>query len=255
VYNKLFTKILDSSIWLESCQTRIVWMTMIAVMDETGHCQFAGVGNVAHRARVTLEEAQEALTCLEGADPDSSDPDHGGRRIERVPGGWIVLNAEKHRSLVTRAVKQEQTRERVRRWRQRQKDGGCTVAVETEGTAEVIDTRVEVACNAECNAHVTPSEAVTEAVTESATEAEESAGLVFPTKGGGEWVLTLQKFQEWVALYPAVNVHEEISAMVAWCDANAERRKLARSMPRFCVSWLNKARSNTSGYRGTGVKL
>ena len=203
-------------------------------MDETGFCQFASVGNLSHRARVTLEEAQEALTCLESADPDSGDPDNEGRRLERVPGGWIVLNAEKHRSLVTRAVKQEQTRERVRRWRQRQKADG----------------------NAGGNAHVTPSEAVTEAVPEE--ETEESSGLIFPTKGGGEWVLTLQKFQEWVSLYPSVNVTEEIGAAAAWCDANPERRKLARSMPRFCVSWLNKARSGTStsgGYRGTGVKL
>jgi len=227
-------------------------------MDETGFCQFASVGNLSHRARVTLEEAQEALTCLEGADPDSSDPEHQGRRLERVPGGWIVLNAEKHRSLVTRAVKQEQTRERVRRWRQRQKDGGCTVAVETEGIEEVVDASdtsdTSQACNANGNAQVTPSEAVTE----EESEEETSSGLTFPTKGGGEWVLTLQKFQEWVSLYPSVNVHEEISAMVAWCDANPERRKLARSMPRFCVSWLNKARSSTAvsgGYRGTGVKL
>ena len=204
---------------------------MIAVMDETGHCQFASVGNVSHRARVTLEEAQEALTCLESEDPDSGDPDHGGRRLERVPGGWIVLNAEKHRSLVTRAVKQEQTRDRVRRWRQRQRADG----------------------NADSNASVTPSEVVPEVQPE-----EESSGLTFPVKGGGEWMLTLEKFQEWVALYPSVNVNEEISAMVAWCDANPDRRKLARSMPRFCVSWLNKARSNSSvsgGYRGTGVKL
>jgi hypothetical protein len=229
MYNKLFTKILDSSIWLEPCPTRIVWMTMIAVMDETGFCQFAGIGNVAHRARVTLEEAQEALTCLESDDPDSSDPDNEGRRLERVPGGWMVLNAEKHRSLVTRAVKQEQTRERVRRWRQRQKADG----------------------NASSNAPVTPSEAVPEVQTH--TE------LLFPTSGGGEWALTMDKFQEWIALYPSLNVQEEIGAAAAWIDANPDRRKLARSMPRFCVAWLNKARdrqsSSRGGYRGTGVKL
>ena len=119
MYNKLFTKILDSSIWLESIPTRIVWLTFIAVMDEAGYVQFASVANVAHRARVTLPEAEEAIHILENPDPNSSNPDHEGRRIERVPGGWMVLNAAVHREMVTRAVIKEQTRERVRRHREK----------------------------------------------------------------------------------------------------------------------------------------
>jgi hypothetical protein len=121
MYNKLFAKILDSSIWLEPIATRIVWLTFIAVMDEDGFVQFAGIGNVAQRAAVTREQAQEAIACLEAPDAESSDPDNDGRRVERVPGGWIVLNAAKHRDLVTRAVIKEQTRERVRRHRERVK--------------------------------------------------------------------------------------------------------------------------------------
>ena len=206
-------------------------MTMIAVMDETGFCQFASIGNVAHRARVTVDEAEVALTCLESADPDSGDPDHEGRRVERVPGGWVVLNAQKHRSLVTRAVKQEQTRERVRRWRERKKN------------------------NAAGNAPVTPSETETEVRTEVNTT------LSFPTKDGGEWFLTVNAFEQWVSLYPSLDVQEEIGAAAAWIDANPEKRKLGKSMPRFCVAWLNKAReqrrgtNTTGGYRGTGIKL
>lgn len=127
MYNKLFTKILDSSIWLESTQTRIVWLTFIAVMDEQGMANFASVGNVAHRARVTLEEAQEALGCLERPDPDSYDPDHEGRRVERVPGGWMVLNADKHRRMVTKAIIQAQTRERVQRHREKKRRSNAGV--------------------------------------------------------------------------------------------------------------------------------
>lgn len=140
MYNKLFTKILDSSIWLQPTPTRIVWLTFIATMDETGFVQFAGVGNVAHRALVTLEEAQAAITCLEGPDPESSDPEHDGRRVERVPGGWMVLNSEKHRGMVTKAISREKTRERVRKHR----------------NASVTP----------CNDRVTPSEAEAEAGSE-----------------------------------------------------------------------------------------
>jgi hypothetical protein len=121
VYNKIFTKILDSSIWLESNPTRIVWLTFLAAMDETGFAQFAAVGNLANRARVTIEEAEEAVRILSRPDGSSSDPENNGRRIERVDGGWIVLNAEKYRDIVTRAIAQQQTRDRVARFRARVK--------------------------------------------------------------------------------------------------------------------------------------
>lgn len=132
MYNKLFAKILDSSIWLEPTATRIVWLTFIAVMDENGYAHFASVANVAHRARVTLTEAQVAVTALEGPDPDSSDPDHDGRRIERVPGGWMVLNADKHKQLVTSAIVREQTRLRVQKHRLKRNSNADVTPSETE---------------------------------------------------------------------------------------------------------------------------
>ena len=119
MYNKLFTKILDSSIWTESATTRIVWLTFIAAMDETGFVPFASVKNVAHRAIVSLEEAEAAVACLESPDEDSSDPDNEGRRIERVTGGWIVLNAEKYRAIATREHQKELNRNRVANYRKR----------------------------------------------------------------------------------------------------------------------------------------
>ena len=93
----LLAKILDSSIWLEPLHTRIVWITLLAAMDEHGFCAFACPANVARRAGVSLEQANEALACLLAPDPNSSDPANEGRRIERVLGGFNVLNAAKYR--------------------------------------------------------------------------------------------------------------------------------------------------------------
>ena len=126
MYNKLFTKILDSSIWLEPSPTRIVWLTMIAAMDENGFVQFASIANLAHRAIVPLNEAKEAVKCLESPDDDSSDKEYDGRRIERVDGGWMVLNAEKYRELVTRVIIKEQTRARVAKFRERKRNAEVT---------------------------------------------------------------------------------------------------------------------------------
>ena len=161
MYNKLFTKILDSSIWLEPSGTRIIWLTMIAAMDENGFVQFASVANLAHRARIELAEAQAAVDCLEGPDTNSSDPDHEGRRIERVPGGWMILNAEKYREMVTRAVIQEKTRQRVAKHRT-EKKRACNASV-THGNASVT----------ESNACVTPSDTDTD--TGAATKAASTA--------------------------------------------------------------------------------
>lgn len=123
MYNKLFTKILDSSIWLEPTATRVVWLTLIAAMDEDGFAEFAAVGNLAHRARVGMKDAAKAVKCLEEPDKDSSDPDHEGRRIERVNGGWMVLNAPKYREIVSRIVAKEGNRRRVAKYREAHKNG------------------------------------------------------------------------------------------------------------------------------------
>jgi len=117
MYNKLFTKILDSPIWLEPDATRLVWITLLATMDEDGFCQYASVGNLARRAVVTLSRAEKAVGILQAPDRNSSDPDHEGRRIERVPGGWMVFNSKKYHDLATREHVRNQTRERVRKHR------------------------------------------------------------------------------------------------------------------------------------------
>ena len=117
MYNKLFGKIVTSSVWLERTPTRLLWVTMLAIMDKDGFVEMASTRNLAHTARLTEDEVLEALAILENADLDSSDPENEGRRVERVPGGWIVLNAQKYSQLVTREVARERTRERVAKHR------------------------------------------------------------------------------------------------------------------------------------------
>lgn len=127
MYNKLFTKILDSSIWLEPTTTRIVWITLLAAMDEDGYAHFSAIENLAARARVTKEEASIAIECFLSPDHNSANPDNEGRRIEKVPGGYMILNAKAHRDAVTRIIQREQTRVRVARHRSKLKIQGGNV--------------------------------------------------------------------------------------------------------------------------------
>lgn len=142
MYNKLFTKILDSTIWLEPDHTRIVWITLLAAMDEDGFVEFPSIKVLAHRAIVSVEDAEAAIATLSSPDPHSGSSEHEGRRIEVVQGGFVVINAKKYRSLSTREKKRAQTAERVRRHREKKQ------------------------CNAhvtQCNDFETPSEAYTKA--------------------------------------------------------------------------------------------
>lgn len=117
MYVKLFATILDSSVWLESHATVRVWITFLAAKDSDGFCRFAAMENLAHRARVTVEEAAIAVGKLESPDVNSSNKDHEGRRIERVPGGWMVLNHQMYADMVKKEDERRSTRSRVQKHR------------------------------------------------------------------------------------------------------------------------------------------
>jgi hypothetical protein len=180
VYNKLFSKILFSSIWTEDYATRIVWVMFLAAMDEDGVVQVATPKNVAALAQVTLEEAERALAILEGADPASSNPEHDGRRLERFPGGWRVLNARAYRDIATRDQMRERTAERVRRHRAKSRNVTTEHHTVTLGRQAVTADKHTVTLDAH---DVTPSEAYTE--TEEIVRASfDRFWAVYPKKDG-----------------------------------------------------------------------
>jgi len=119
-YTKLFQSILDSSIWQESHQTRIVWVTMLAMADQHGEVQ-AAVPGLAKRAGVTLQEAEEAISTLSKPDQYSRTPDHEGRRIAKIDGGWEILNHAKYRHAASLEDRKEKAAERAKRFRDKNK--------------------------------------------------------------------------------------------------------------------------------------
>lgn len=87
---KLHSSILDSSIWLETAATRIVWITLLAMADARGVVHASPRG-LARRANVTEAECAEAIARFLAPDLDSRDGTDG-RRIEKTAGGWQLLN-------------------------------------------------------------------------------------------------------------------------------------------------------------------
>jgi hypothetical protein len=150
-------------------------------MEEKGFCPLASPANVAIRARVSPAAAIAALKKFESPDTLTPEAENEGRRIERIAGGYIVLNAVRHREQVTREEIRRQTRDRVARFRDKKKDvtldNGCNAKCNAGCNGGALHgcthrNGLIGPCNAKCNAGVTQSEGV--AVAEAGTEAEHS---------------------------------------------------------------------------------
>lgn len=64
--------------------------------------------------------------------------------------------------------------------------------------------------------------------------------ILVPLNDGTEHPVTDADVTEWQALYPAVDVPQELRKMRGWCLANPKRRKTRRGVGAFINAWLAK---------------
>jgi len=78
---------------------------------------------ISGRTGWPVEFVRKGISELEQPDPRSRTPDDDGRRLAKLDEhrdwGWLIVNYEKYRSLYDPDVVKSQTRERVRRHRER----------------------------------------------------------------------------------------------------------------------------------------
>ena len=158
-YTKLFSSIVDSSVWQESKETKVVWVTMLALKNRYQVVE-ASLPGLAARAGVTIEECAAALEVLKRPDPYSRSKEYEGRRIEEVEGGWRLLNGEKYRNLLSaeqrlvyKANWQKGYRQRKRKEKEAAKVAGATAAVVeavSEANAQAKQAAVEEGRCLEC---------------------------------------------------------------------------------------------------------
>jgi hypothetical protein len=120
-FTKLWHSIVDSTIWDADDQTRIVWITMLAKVDQDGNV-YAAIPGLAHAARVSLPDCERALEFLKKPDQYSRSKEYDGRRIEDIPGGWRILNHQYYSHLQGTSS----AAARMRRYRERQRNGDVT---------------------------------------------------------------------------------------------------------------------------------
>lgn len=143
-YTKLFSSITTSTIWQEDNDTRIVWITMLAISDANGYVA-ASVPGLANAANVTLERCIEAIEKLSGPDKWSRTKEFDGRRITEADGGWVLLNHAKYRAIRDAEDRREQTRAAMQRMRKRK-------AVSKSDNSEQCESREPPLAQAEASA-------------------------------------------------------------------------------------------------------
>lgn len=112
---------------------------------------------------------------------------------------------------------------------------------------------------------VSHTEAETEATAKAETEADGCRASTPPPSGAPapQSVVTLalndrtefpigeEQVREWAALYPAVDVEQQLRAMRGWLQANPGKRKTRGGILRFVNAWLAKEQ-NRGGARAAG---
>lgn len=111
-YTPVFRDLLTSSLWATATPaTRCVWIALMLSADPEGYIP-TSIPGLALTARVTIEEAREAVRLLTEPDPDSRTKTDEGRRLREVDHGFFIINFTAWRE---RAV-QEAEKARKRNW-------------------------------------------------------------------------------------------------------------------------------------------
>jgi hypothetical protein len=124
----LWSGIVDSSLWEEEGDVCKVFMTILATKDSDHVCRLDAY-RIAKKCNFFLKDGNVDEVKVLGilkllAGPDSkrtSKQDYEGRRIRSVPDGWLVLNGEKYRQMVSDEMRKARLRRAQDKYRQKKK--------------------------------------------------------------------------------------------------------------------------------------
>lgn len=182
-FTKLFSSITASTVWCEDPETKIVWITMLAMADKNGRV-WGSVPGIAGIARVSVEGCRAAINKFLGPDPDSRTKDNEGRRISEIDGGWRLLNYEKYRSLRDEEERKEYKREWIAEKRAKDKIVDKNVDSVYKSRPQYTNAEAE----AEAEAEIRTKKKIGAPKRAQPQEAEGFAAIrqAYPRRGGGQ---------------------------------------------------------------------
>ena len=72
------------------------------------------------------------------------------------------------------------------------------------------------------------------------TEVDSVPIIELPLNDGSMFGVPQDKYNEWLSLYPAVDVMQELRNMRGWLDSNKKKRKTKAGIMRFITGWLSR---------------
>lgn len=210
---KLDCGIIHSSLWAEDSDTKICWITLLLLADATGFVR-AAASAIAREAGISAAAGRRALDLFSSPDDESRTPDNQGKRIEKIDGGYRVLNYEKYRE------RDYTNAERQRRYRQSRN----TV---TPVTSRVTPVTRNGASRMQKQKHTKD------------IRANGSPPASFDVED------LIKKFVE-DPTYKGIDVRREFGKMSNWCVANGK----IPTQRRF-VNWLNRTDKPLTGNGST----
>lgn len=168
-----------------------------------------------------------------------------GFAAELAKVGWIIVrddglqlvNYEEHNG----ATAKRRALEAKRKGSVRKMSASCPqdVRIESGHYAELDKNKNK---NKKNSSSLRSEEFFSGATEAAAPETTEPPVLSVQTVGScKEWHLLASHIADWRAAYPGLDVEAEVRKAVAWLNANPDKRKTAKGMPRFLVNWLNNS--------------
>lgn len=137
MYGKIFDSIYDGTL-AEDWRALVTFQQMIVLCDADGMVDMTPQA-MSRRTGIPIEHLIAGIEVLEKSDKYSRTPDENGKRIELIdshrPWGWHIINHEKYKNTRDADTIREQTRERVRRHREKKKSNAIVTPV-TQGNAQ-----------------------------------------------------------------------------------------------------------------------
>jgi hypothetical protein len=218
-FTKLFSSIVTSTIWQEDPETKVVWITLLALADPEGFVD-GTVPGIANIARISVKKTRIAINKLESPDPDSRTPDYDGKRIAKVDGGWILLNYAKYRKVRDMDERKEYMRQYMQDYRKHH-----------------VNNPVNNVNNVnQCKPQLAHTEAEAEA--ELKNTKRHSILVWFDYENRTLTGLTDQDYLDWSEAFPAVDVRQEIKSACQWLIDNPTKRK--KQVRRYLTNWLRR---------------
>ena len=141
-YFPVFKSVIDSTLWSCPGDTIKVFFTLCGKADPEGFVSATADG-IRRAADLPLAEVERHLAILASPDLGSKDrerePGKDGRRIEKVVGGWKVLNLEYYRDL----ARQESIRASKRKWWNENRSKGPRDSLDSSTRSTDTDTDTE----------------------------------------------------------------------------------------------------------------